>query len=295
VRVFSVGSKGCVIKGNSIWGNQECGVVTDFDASPLLLSNLIHHHELNGLNCGGSCASLEGNRIWACKTGIAVISENSSPLIASNAIFGCYDGIVVDNGAKLRLVGNALWDNERGMWLCPTLGCTLTGNQLARSGCGIKFAPGFHASSTLSLGPGNAFSGCREGGMVDVVDGKKIPCRLSLSSEFGFCAHCAKEVAFGKLTCGGCTKFGGAQFAPSYCGAACQRAHWPAHRAECRRAEARARAREAAFAAAADAALEILPAGSPHGRPGGDFRGCACCCTAHSGSISISDGSHMHL
>ena len=125
-----------------------------------------------------------------------------------------------------------------------------------RNGCGIRCNTGFYdTAGFVAMGPGNTFiSHCPGGDMLDFKNDVASPCKLAPTSETGFCAHCRKAMPFGKSTCGGCSKFGAA-FAPSYCGAACQRAHWPAHRAECRRAEARLRAMDAAFVAAANAML----------------------------------------
>ena len=250
----------CQIRGNIIRDNK-LGITLEMANGVLFSGNMIHHNKVAGVDFRYSNGSLQGNRIWACDTGVN-ISGTSFPLIASNQIHACRIGVHVEDGAKLRLLGNALWGVMAGVALGSTSGSTLTGNTFARSGSGICLDPSSHASGSVSFGPGNTFSGCEEGDMLDAVDEDEefVTSRLAPSSDVGFCARCSKEVPFGKFTCGGCVKFGGPAFAPSYCGAACQRAHWPAHRAECRRAELLAREREAAAAAAADALLVPMPA-----------------------------------
>ena len=237
--------------------NKLGGIAID-QADVFISHNLLHHNAIAGVLFKSSSGSMECNRVWASYVGVTV-SSNSYLLLASNSVHDCNFGFRIYGSPGTRLLGNSLYDDATGVALGEMAGSSIVGNAFARSGCGVRLDPRSHPSGTLSLGPGNTFSGCAEVVIFDLpTGGDGSPCRLAPSSGVGFCARCSKEVPFGKFTCGGCVKFG-RDFSPSYCGADCQRAHWPAHRAECRRAKERQRAREAAHAAAADALLTPPP------------------------------------
>ena len=259
VSICHGGKKTCV-RSNVVWGNLRCGILLCHSANILITRNSIHHNGRVGaviLETGGL---LEGNRLWAhAEAGVQIIGGSKDLSIASNCINdGERVGILVEDGSEGRVQGNALWRNEGGVDLPTATNVSVTGNLFSMNGVGICFDSPGQAPRAGVFGPGNVFSRSLGADCVErAADG--IGRVISPApSDTASCAHCSAAIAAGKSRCGGCSKFGPA-FAPCYCGEACQKAHWPAHRAECGRAEERARMREAAFEAAADALLAFKP------------------------------------
>ena len=181
------------------------------------------------------------------------LGGGGGPFIHANRIHGNSVGISCLVGSSGQLLGNALYDNWIGVEKGPDFSGILAGNFFSRNACGVRLASPSQANTVSCFGPGNVFASNVEGDVVAFENEVRVECEIE-PADTCHCAHCSRAIAAGKNSCGGCAKFGVA-YSPCYCGAACQKAHWPAHRAECRRAEERQRAREAAFAAAADALL----------------------------------------
>ena len=181
------------------------------------------------------------------------LGGGGGPFIRANRIHGSAVGISGYVGSGGRLLGNAIYDNWIGAQVGPGFLGTFAGNFFSRNTCGVRLASPSQANTVSCFGPDNVFASNEAWGVVASEKGALVECAI-VPSDTCRCANCPRVIVAGKNSCGGCAKFGVA-YSPCYCGAACQKAHWPAHRAECRRAEERQRAREAAFAAAADALL----------------------------------------
>ena len=116
----------------------------------------------------------------------------------------------------------------------------LTGNLICGNdgfgGFGVLFsAPG--ADDAL-VGAGNLFSRNGVGNIVIEAGDGKTTQRAAGYYDRTLCSACgAAGVALKR--CSGCERFGEV-FSPRYCGLACQRAHWKAHKPDCQRAEERA-------------------------------------------------------
>ena len=191
------------------------------------------------------------------EAGIYIQEGGKDLLIASNCLLdNTCDAIYGLDGTEGRIQGNAFWRNATGVDMAPAANVTVTGNLFTMNDIGVFSDSNGQTARAGSFGPGNVFSRSAE---VDFLEGGADHVTTPPApSDTISCAHCSAAIAPGKNICGGCSKFGPI-YAPCYCGKACQRAHWPAHRAECGRAEERARMREAAFQAAADALLASKP------------------------------------
>ena len=169
-----------------------------------------------------------------------IMCVNSSPLISGNALSaGGEGGVVLEfdvdgMGEKCRVEGNAVFNN-------PTDGMAVFGGSpeslelqgnvfCGNAGAGAWFN-GQGADAAL-IGAGNAFSHNSSGDVV-VVNSPPPDCDRAL------CSSCGAVGGSALKRCNGCARFG-IPFSPRYCGPACQRGHWPAHKPDCQRAEARA-------------------------------------------------------
>ena len=253
------GKKACV-RGNSIRANKQGGLILCCSSQVLITRNSICYNGPFGVGIKETSGYLEGNRIFAhAQSGIQIEEGSKDLLIASNCCHNNDDaGISWTDEVFGRVQGNSLWSNGVGMYLAPAAKVAVTGNLFMMNDVGAFFETAGQAARAGSFGPGNVFSRSAEADFLERGADQEEREVTPAPSNAASCAHCSAAIAPGKNSCGGCSKFGSI-YAPCYCGAACQRAHWPAHRAECGRAEARARMREAAFEAAADALLAYKP------------------------------------
>ena len=111
--------------------------------------------------------------------------------------------------------------------------------------------------------PGNVFACNRAGNYLQQLTASTCCFREDDETPLSCCNPGCRKRGKDMKRCVGCYKHGHA-VAPRYCGQACQKAHWPLHRTDCKRAEDRALAREAAAAAAmASVPHGAAPSGGP--------------------------------
>ena len=240
------------LRANEVWDNCKQGIMLRHNTKIVVAQNSVHHNDQIGISVSNSGGWLECNSLWGHADSAIHLCSGSDTYIASNRIHGGRMGITTCEGAKGRVQGNSFWNNSVGVDLAAGVHLSMTGNRFSGNACGIgsDLAP-----SPGTFGPGNVFAFNAAADYFErSSSGEEGGEAMPVPSDVVSCAHCSAVVALGKPRCGGCARFG-ATYAPCYCGAACQKAHWPAHRAECKRAEERGRAREAAFEAAADALL----------------------------------------
>ena len=231
----------CSLTFNDVFGHGERAVAVGCSAAPLICDNKIHASA-----CGvafvdaGTSGRLLRNLIWNHASACVGLSPGVTPLVSGNSIhMGGRSGIeVLDPNPLLRITGNAIWANgDAGVVLLKGDSPVLTGNFfLANARFGVLLCdPG--ADDAL-LGTTNIFSqnvGCDIA--VQAGDGSPVQ-RETGSCDRALCSGCGAAGAALKR-CNGCLRFG-APFSPRYCGPACQKAHWKAHKPDCQRAEERA-------------------------------------------------------
>ena len=258
-----------IISRNKIFGNKCFGVKLCHEeggGAILITGNSIHRNGQSGITMTSSLGSVENNIIGHHDHSGTHVCSDARAFIASNRIHDCLGGITICKGAQARLQGNALWGNVIGIDLPSTSGVNGTGNLFSCNGYGVQIDARSPTPSAATFGPGNVFTSSLKADFVVRAKDGEGGAVAPPPPESVACAYCSAEVTASRLRCSGCAKFG-AIYAPCYCGAACQKAHWPAHRAECRRAEGRQRAREAAFGAAADALLVFESCGGDDADP----------------------------
>ena len=269
-----------IITGNQLSWNGQCGVKLCHNLQSILVArNALLRNGPIGVSIAHSFGSVEGNLIGAhAEDGIHVCT-GSNPFISANRIHGAATGLATCSGAEGRVQGNSLGSCRTGIDLAPAVDFVITGNDFSGNDRGVRFDVRSGPPSARTFGRGNAFSPGMGASYVERASDDEPGVAAHVPSGTDTCAQCWAIITAAKLRCSGCARFG-VIYAPCYCGAACQKAHWPAHRAECRRAGERERAREAAFAAAADALLfdsrgddtGARPSyrGEPHLRPAGN-------------------------
>ena len=218
------------LEGNIICGSNDAGVAVTTDGDPILIGNVITDHAgSNGFgffvnDSARGRSTLGPGNIFARNAGgdmVEAIASTGSPGPWPWPVSFAGAGEAAGEGsggrsATLAPGGRALGPGDRQ--LRPR--CSACGARGRLGDCGSE-ASGSTSPSRTRHGPGTGT------GTASASAGG------SLKSDFKVCSACAR---FGR------------DFAPRYCGARCQRAHWPAHRAECARAEERARLRAVARA-----------------------------------------------
>ena len=232
----------CTLRGNEVWDHGQSAVAVKGGANPLIIANQFHDASLHGIifSGEGTTGRLLKNFLWGHVFDCVHIRPNADPIISGNAIYlGGESGVMVSRpGALGRITGNAIWAcGEAGVEVTAGGRPSLMGNFLCdNAGAGVLFAaPG--ADEAL-VGAGNVFAGNAEGDVVIFpVDGSPTQ-REAGYYDRALCSGCGAAGA-ALMRCNDCMLHGKV-FSPRYCGPACQRAHWKAHKPDCQRAEERA-------------------------------------------------------
>ena len=224
--VLISGGSRCTLRDNEMW-RHTTGISTSGGTSdPLIEHNALRECVVGVEFKGATAGRLLRNDIGACSWGV-LVEADGDPLVSGNAVHDCKWGISSTQGS---LEGNAVWHNDSAGMSVGGRPRSLKGNLVCGNAtAGIVFlCPG---ADDVLVGAGNVLA------QNTVSLAPNQPPRGPGFYDRALCSHCRAEGA-SKL-CSRC-KPHGAPFRTRYCGAACQKADWVAHKPYCERALARA-------------------------------------------------------